>query len=249
MVQHSSINHAGLTGVGVATDTIWDAKGDLAVGSNADHASRLAVGSNSTVLMADSSQALGVKWALPFTGVRRNSAAPVYNRHTINLIEGSNVTLTVADDSGNDEVDVTITASSGGGTTELLGLTAYAPGSDSSIKAVSNTSDADVDGNLTCTFTAPASGNVLVKLSALMNDGGGAQTMHWTVRESTTTKGDCFVQANLNQAGRRQAEFYITGVSGGSHTYKFGAYMTAGTGNIYGGPTFGQAIIEIWSCP
>jgi hypothetical protein len=33
----------------------------------------------------------------------------------LNLIEGSNVTLTIADDSGNEEVDVTIAASGGGG--------------------------------------------------------------------------------------------------------------------------------------
>lgn len=36
-------------------------------------------------------------------------------RRTINLIEGTNVTLTVADDSVNDRVNVTINASGGGG--------------------------------------------------------------------------------------------------------------------------------------
>lgn len=46
----------------VATDTIWDAKGDLAAGTGADTASRLAVGANDTVLMADSGQATGLKW-------------------------------------------------------------------------------------------------------------------------------------------------------------------------------------------
>jgi len=39
----------------------------------------------------------------------------VATRRGINLIEGTNVTLTVADDSGNEEVDVTITAAGGGG--------------------------------------------------------------------------------------------------------------------------------------
>ena len=46
----------------VANDTIWDAKGDLAVGTAADTAARLAVGANTTILMADSAQATGVKW-------------------------------------------------------------------------------------------------------------------------------------------------------------------------------------------
>lgn len=47
----------------VATDPIWDAKGDLAVGTGADTAARLAVGANDTFLIADSSQATGLRWA------------------------------------------------------------------------------------------------------------------------------------------------------------------------------------------
>ncbi len=49
-------------GGSVATDTIWDTKGDLAVASGADAASKLPVGSNDTLLVADSAQTLGVKW-------------------------------------------------------------------------------------------------------------------------------------------------------------------------------------------
>ena len=47
--------------------------------------------------------------------VRKNTGANVGIRRRLNLIEGANVTLTVADDGGNEEVDVTI-ASAGGGT-------------------------------------------------------------------------------------------------------------------------------------
>lgn len=46
----------------VATDTIWEAKGDLAAGTGADAASRVAVGANDTILMADSAQSAGLKW-------------------------------------------------------------------------------------------------------------------------------------------------------------------------------------------
>ena len=55
-------------GGSVATDAIWDAKGDLAVGTGANTASRLAVGANDTVLTADSAEATGVKWAAAGAG-------------------------------------------------------------------------------------------------------------------------------------------------------------------------------------
>ena len=47
----------------VATDAIWDAKGDLAGGTGANTAARLPVGTNGYVLTADSAEATGLKWA------------------------------------------------------------------------------------------------------------------------------------------------------------------------------------------
>ena len=47
----------------VATDAIWDTKGDLAIATGADAAAKLVVGSNGQVLTADSTQTTGVKWA------------------------------------------------------------------------------------------------------------------------------------------------------------------------------------------
>lgn len=47
----------------VATDVIWDAKGDLAGGTGANTAARLAVGTNGRVLTADSAETTGMKWA------------------------------------------------------------------------------------------------------------------------------------------------------------------------------------------
>lgn len=47
----------------VATDVIWDAKGDLAVGTGANTAAKLSAGTNGHVLTADSAEATGLKWA------------------------------------------------------------------------------------------------------------------------------------------------------------------------------------------
>lgn len=55
-------------GGSVATDAIWDAKGDLALGTGADTAIRLAVGTNGQVLTADSAETSGAKWATPSGG-------------------------------------------------------------------------------------------------------------------------------------------------------------------------------------
>ncbi len=52
--------------------------------------------------------------------VRKNTGALVGTRPQVNFIEGSNVTLTVADDAGTGEVDVTIAAAGGGGVTSFI---------------------------------------------------------------------------------------------------------------------------------
>jgi hypothetical protein len=53
------------TAPGVAADTLWDTKGDLAVATAADTAAKLAAGSNGQILTADSTQTTGLKWAAP----------------------------------------------------------------------------------------------------------------------------------------------------------------------------------------
>ncbi len=54
---------AAAGGGAVATDTIWDAKGDIAIGTAANAAAVLGVGTDGYVLTADSGEATGVKWA------------------------------------------------------------------------------------------------------------------------------------------------------------------------------------------
>lgn len=52
--------------------------------------------------------------AIARTTVRKDSGANIGSRRRLNFIQGSNVTLTVADDAANEEVDVTVAASPGG---------------------------------------------------------------------------------------------------------------------------------------
>lgn len=60
----TGVKWAAAPGGGVATDTVWDTKGDLAVATAADTASKLAAGANGKVLTTDSAQTTGLKWQL-----------------------------------------------------------------------------------------------------------------------------------------------------------------------------------------
>lgn len=93
----------------VANVSLLTTKGDL-VARSSTAAARLAVGSDTQVLTADSTQALGVKWAAA-------SAAGVSSLDTItgavSLVAGSNVTIT---DNSPSAGDITIAATGGGST-------------------------------------------------------------------------------------------------------------------------------------
>lgn len=69
------------------------------------------VSAGGTVWTLDSTVALS---NVARTTVRKNGGADVGSRRRLNLIEGANITLTVTDDAGNEEVDITIAASAGG---------------------------------------------------------------------------------------------------------------------------------------
>lgn len=81
-------------GGSVATDTIFDAKGDLPVGTAADTAAKLTVGANNLVLTADSAQSTGLKWAKPWV---QETNAQTGTTYTLALTdEGKLVTLSNA---------------------------------------------------------------------------------------------------------------------------------------------------------
>jgi hypothetical protein len=99
---HAYIETIGGIGGDVAADTIWDAKGDLAGGTGANTAAKLAIGTNDHVLTADSSEATGMKWAeasgggagLAWELISANDTAVSGEGFLINASSG-NVTLTL----------------------------------------------------------------------------------------------------------------------------------------------------------
>lgn len=74
---------AGGGGTTVATDPIWDAAGDLAIGTGSDTAARLAIGANNTVLTSNGTTAT---WSAPSAGSLSNAMTTI----------SSNVTMTTA---------------------------------------------------------------------------------------------------------------------------------------------------------
>jgi hypothetical protein len=106
------------------------------------------------------------------------------------------------------------------------------------------------------TFTAPASGNILVRLTAVADASTDDQV--WGLRESTTNliRGRGVPRAGLAGAMQSMA-FYLTGVSAGSHTYKWAFSNSSGghgtqrilVGDGSGALTWPPAIMEVWSAP
>jgi hypothetical protein len=63
---------------GMSADVLWDAKGDLAVGSGPDSATKLPAGTDNQILTVDPSTASGLKWATPAaSGVAISDTATV----------------------------------------------------------------------------------------------------------------------------------------------------------------------------
>jgi hypothetical protein len=105
------------------------AKGDLLVydGAADTYPDALSVGADGTFLKALDAQTLGMIFAAITEAdisdlehaitVKLNSGADIGTRPLFNFIEGSNVTLTVADNPGSNRIDITINASGGAGST------------------------------------------------------------------------------------------------------------------------------------
>lgn len=142
----------------------------------------------------------------------------------------------------------------------VLQVNRYAPAT--TVYSTTSATMADVDAtNMAVTFTAPASGNVIVTLSAWQDWTTLPCNVIWDLRESTTdlNVGGIIQRGATGEEAYTTLPCYLTGVSAGSHTYKwsFGLVSAGGgaTGRIVIGPGatgtghFGPAIMVVQAAP
>jgi hypothetical protein len=143
---------------------------------------------------------------------------------------------------------------------ELLGTTAYNPSAGTGrypdgFYFTTSTTFADVDAtNLRVTFTAPASGDVVVVLSAYAKaDGTGTNYARWNLREASSDIAGTDMRLVGEISSRHTARAAVGGLTPGStHTYKWGHAVSGGTGTarLYvgaGSTGYGAAIMAVWA--
>lgn len=188
----------GPTGPGnVATDTIWDAAGDLAVGTGADTAAKLASGAVGTVLTG-AGVGSAPTWAAPAAGT------------------------------------ILAVVSWGGGAVTLTAptvLTAF---------------DAT---NAAITFTAPASGNVLVDMDCGVHVTTGAKDGYVGLLEAAGQVGALrYFSFDATNFYAIHATFYVSGIGAGSHTYKLAGKINGGNLRLESA-TASPLILTVQSAP
>ena len=229
----SSANEAAIwdqTPAGIVT-----AKGDLVVGTGSHAAARLPVGSNTQVLVADSTQTAGVKWAAGGgTG-------------TISDITSSGGTITVGSPTGpTTNVDLPTTGVSPttyGSASQVAQITVDAEGR---ITAASNVgiggavgAGSNVQtfsaGHGTYSWTMPSGANVVAVYVVGAGGGGGRGAAGGTVRNGGGGGGGGGCAVGVFRASDLSSPVTVTigqggaaGSSGGDST--FGSYLTGGGG-------------------
>jgi hypothetical protein len=112
-MQHieDGLEASALVADGGIPSTIIDAKGDLIVGSAADTAIRKAVGSNDTVVVADSTQAGGIKWTQVGNAQVASGAAIARSKLATGLTGPPGTELAYTEITSNVSVTATVEAS------------------------------------------------------------------------------------------------------------------------------------------
>jgi hypothetical protein len=243
----------GTGGGAVATDAIWDAKGDLAAGTGANTAAKLTAGSNDTILMADSGQSTGLKWVAAGTPVDQNydDVAAVGTADTFargDHVHGMPASGGVAEitDLPTAETDTSLVlapdgaggvefrAETGGsGTAGTSILLDYALASDITNQAITATTAFDVIANQNFTVASASSiVEVAVRASGFFND--AVVNSYWAdilidsagtpVTRAIGGCGNGSTVANVRANPFAGGPVFISGLSAATHTIKVRIY-------------------------
>ena len=166
---------ATVNGHDVITKEIFDAKGDLIVGTGSNTGQRLAAGTNGYVLTADSSEATGIKWAAaPAVGAFETSI--VFEGTTANDFETTlqvtdptaDRTITFQDASGTVAFtsDITVSASS----TNTFSNKTIALGSNTITGTISDFNTALTDANFVTTGDTGTVTSTMIANGTIVND-------------------------------------------------------------------------------
>lgn len=159
--------------------------------------------------------------AQPVT-IRKNSGADVGTRSRINLIEGTNVTLTVVDDAGGDEVDVTIAATGGGGSgviVQVVNTQTGAVATGSTVIPHDDTIPQNTEGDeyMTLAITPTDAGNKLkIEVIAFISCSGSSAVVALALFQDSTADALAAIATTLPTAT-------------GGQPIQLTHYMTAGT--------------------
>lgn len=143
----------------------------------------------------------------------------------------------------------------GTGGTGLLALFVQTAGTN---KTTTSATQADVDAtNAVVTFSAPASGNVLVRVTCHIGMSANFQNGRLGLRESTTDVAGPY-DAIVGTAAQTTFQthslaFRVAGISAGSHTYKLAFAVSGGATltvlQIGSGGTIYPVTMEVWAAP
>jgi hypothetical protein len=195
----TAIDTTVFTNAGAAiAKSIVDAKGDLIAGTADNTVARLAVGANDTILVADSSEATGLKWAAPAGGGKILQVVTTTDNTAKQLTPTAEYT----------ELNTTITPSSASSKILIIvsfGLVSNSTQSDSGFRVIR---DSTAIGQGT-------SGTVNITQSFFMGEGssnGSGYTIHLVdspaTTSATTYKIDCLANTGTVNINRRGLDTY-----------------------------------------
>jgi hypothetical protein len=225
----TGISGGGTSGAVTVTNsmaTAIDAKGDLVVGTGADAFSRLGVGANNTILVADSAEATGLKWAAPSVAA------------SITLLSTTNITATT---------EISVTGISQDYTNLIILIQNYKSQTDNSTVTVRF--NADTSSNYCWSIAGNTSGNVSGVSTVDIFGGAGMDNTNnssctvislpfYTSTAATKTGTVCTtLRQNDGYTFTREGGFgYIETSAISSFQWRNGAYNWAaqGTIKIYG---------------